>query len=148
MKNKLIFLLLIGLILYFPSCMHSYDDKRISVLNLSRKSIYIVVSYSDEIIDSDAFSNYNINKQHLNFIDNDKLKFIHCILPKNKGRDDNSAPYWFNFNDEHKISLFIISYDSVAIKGWSTILKDNNFLKKIKFTKKELEELNWEVTYK
>ncbi|OXA76471.1 hypothetical protein B0A65_19020 [Flavobacterium frigidimaris] len=49
--------------------------------------------------------------------------------------------------DNQKIRYYIVKKDSVDKYGWETIFSNNIYNKKYFFTIKELDRLNWTITY-
>ncbi|MDD5150460.1 MAG: hypothetical protein PHC28_08240 [Flavobacterium sp.] len=54
---------------------------------------------------------------------------------------------YFNSLEDKKARLFIVQKDSVDKYGWKEIFKKNIYNKKYLFTIKDLDSLNWTITY-
>jgi hypothetical protein len=71
-------------------------------------------------------------------------------LPKEDVISIIVLPFWEEYIktcDNQKLRYYIIKKDSVDKYGWKEIFKKNIYNKKYLFTIKDLDSLNWSITY-
>jgi hypothetical protein len=147
LKNK-IFIFLFFLF-HFCSC-DKLDTRDIFVKNNSDKVIFSILSDNDSMNSGgfyyefrDDFDESKRGKYDMPFIFNE-------IKKGQKDYNGDRPRYWdtyFDSLEDKKARLFIVHKDSVDKYGWKVIFKKNIYNKKYLFTIKDLDSLNWTITY-
>jgi len=140
----------ISLLLFINvSCIpHKYDDRQLTVSNLSQKSIYALISPNDDVMGNQPYSLIRKAKDS-----SELTKFgyeFDLIKPDLKVTVRERPTFWDDFfkdSDDKKIRIFIIEEDSVKKYGWIKIYKNQIFNKKYIYSIGDVERQNWEVTY-
>lgn len=124
---------LISFVLLISCIGHKTDGRYITTHNNSTNSIYCF--YTKKELNSLIDSIPNMGKESL-----PKEDVISIIV----------LPFWEEYIktcDNQKLRYYIIKKDSVDKYGWKEIFKKNIYNKKYLFTIKDLDSLNWSITY-
>lgn len=151
--NKLLRTIFVFLLLFIlSSCVFDRIDKRnLIVYNNSNKVIYNFISSNDSIYNLENYDDFVYKGDYIYTKEgNIKLFGFTRINPKEKLSSNGETTKWdvyFESIDDKKIKLFIIYKDSVDKYGWKEIFKKNIYNKKYLLTIKDLDSLNWTITY-
>jgi hypothetical protein len=131
--------------------MDRLDNRNLMIFNNSNKLIYNIISPNDSI---NVLGYYNdfIYKGNNIYLKKGNIKmFVFIgINPKEKLPSNDRPNKWdlyFESINDKKMRLFIIEKDSVDKYGWKEIFKKNIYNKKYLLTIKDLNSLNWTITY-
>ena len=136
MKNNKIYLL--GIIILFFSC--DYVDNRLTISNKSTNTIIFVTSLDSSLVCWEV--------QHL------EVYLSKKVLPQKKMTDifPGSTTEWskyINRSTNEKLNLFIFDMDTIhKYENWCSIITNKRYVKRYSLTEKELDSMNWIVTYK
>jgi len=122
--------LLLGLYLFLTACPMD-RERSIWVSNNSKQIIVVTVEYilPDTLLPEKSTNLLTININQSRFISESDVNDIYRI---DKGE---------------RITLFILSKDSVETYSWEHIRKNNIILKRYEFNRKELEEMGGIINY-
>ena|SRR5690554_650601 len=147
-----VFLSLTVVIFLFISCMDKFDNRDITISNISSNDIIYSLSLTDTVFDIEASK---ILKYELDGKDVLKVDISHSFidsLSRNKidiidRRPFDWKSYYDPYNKGNKMRLFIIKKDSVDKYGWEGIYKYNIYNKKYLLDIDDLDSLNWTIEY-
>jgi hypothetical protein len=148
LKKGFVFILLFIL----TSCMDRLDNRYLTITNNSDKIIYNIISPNESLNGSGHYDEYLHDENTYILTREDSInKFVFLEIKPNINMNTNDRPrnwdlYFESINDK-KMRLFIIEKDSVDKYGWKEILNKNIYNKKYLFTIKDLDSLNWTITY-
>ena len=133
---KIMLIISLQLVLMSNSCKNnSYYDFRLKVINKSDKTIYadFYQSYPDTILSMHSHFDNSANKAVPN-----------GIVTLVRGGTWETA---FKGNIQQKLMIFIFDAATVDNTPWDTIRKNYLILKRYDLSLKELDSLNFKVTY-
>ncbi|MWB95190.1 hypothetical protein GON26_12535 [Flavobacterium sp. GA093] len=137
------------LLFNFCSC-DKLDTRELLVRNNSDKVIFSIFSDNDNMNNAGFYYEYQDGFDESKRGDYD-APFIFTEIKKGQTVANYDTPrYWdtfFNTLEDKKARLFIVQKDSVDKYGWKEIFKKNIYNKKYLFTIKDLDSLNWTITY-
>jgi hypothetical protein len=120
------------------TCRKGHGDDRLTIVNNSNKSIYIIVQYNypDTSINDKSWSN---------------LAYTHVQV------DPNSAQHLWNSldwdevirgkNSLNTVMVFVFDLEKVISKPWAQIQSDYDVLKRYDLTIDQLNILDWKIIY-
>lgn len=140
------------LLLILIGCMDRVDNRYLTIANNSDKVIYNIISPDESLNGSGHYDEYLRDPKAYVYTKEDSInKFVFLEIKPNIKMDSNDRPrnwdLYFESIDDKKVRLFIIKKDSVDKYGWKEIFKKNIYNKKYLFTIKDLDSLNWKITY-
>lgn len=137
------------LLFVFYSC-DKLDTRELLVKNNSNTLIYSILSENDSMNDAGFYYEYKNDFDETKRGDYD-APFIFSEIKKGQIIANHDRPrFWDNYFNrlvDKKARLFIVQKDSVDKYGWKEIFKKNIYNKKYYLTMKELDSLNWTITY-
>jgi hypothetical protein len=133
----------------FCSC-DKYDTRELRVKNNSAKIIFSILSEDDDMKNGGFYSEFQNGFDETQRGDYDP-PFVFAEIKKGQTIANHDTPrFWDNYFqrlEDKKARLFIVHKDSVDKYGWKEIFKRNIYNKKYLFTIKDLDSLNWIITY-
>lgn len=133
----------------FCSC-DKYDTRELLVKNSSDKVIFSILSENDKMNDAGFYYEYQNGFDETQRGDYD-APFIFTEIKTGQITANYDTPrFWDNYFqrlEDKKARLFIVQKDSVDKYGWKEVFKKNIYNKKYLFTIKDLDSLNWTITY-
>ena len=137
----------------FISCMDKFDNRDITISNISNNDIIYSLSKTDTVFDIETSK---ILKYELDGKDVLKIDVSYSFIDSlniNKTHRIDSRPfdwksYYDPYNKGNKMRLYIIKKDSVDKYGWEGIYKHNIYNKKYTLDIDDLDSLNWTIEYK
>ena len=142
------FLILLFLFIFY-SC-DKLDTQELLVKNSSDKIIFSILSKNDNMNEAGFYYEYQNGFDETKRGDYD-APFIFEEIKKGQTIENHDRPrFWINYFKEledKKARLFIVQKDSVDKYGWKEIFKKNIYNKKYYLTMKQLDSLNWTITY-
>jgi hypothetical protein len=134
--NRLSFLFLIGFVLFLISACDT-NDGRLHLVNKSNKIISF--EYSNDSLPNSP------NK--IEYYRRDSFPPNSTKMELMRGPDDAWLRYIRN-GSEKKLYLFVYDYDTlIKYDNMDTVRKKRLYVKKISFSEKELNDLNWQVEF-
>lgn len=140
------------IVFILTGCMDRLDNRYLTIANNSDKVIYNIISPNESLNGSGHYDEYLRDEKTYIYTREDSInKFVFLEIKPNINMNTNDRPrnwdlYFESINDK-KMRLFIIDKDSVDKYGWKEIFKKNIYNKKYLFTIKDLDSLNWKITY-
>lgn len=133
----------------FCSC-DKLDTRKLLVKNISDKAIFSILSENDNMNDAGFYYEYQNGFDETQRGDYD-ASFIFSEIKTGQLIENHDRPrFWDNYFqrlEDKKARLFIVQKDSVDKYGWKEIFKKNIYNKKYYLTIKDLDSLNWTITY-
>ena len=137
------------LLFNFCSC-DKYDSRELLVKNSSNKLIFSILSKTDNMNEAGFYYEYQNGFDETKRGDYD-VPFIFEEIKNGQTIGNHDTPrFWdnyFNELEDKKARLFIVQKDSLDKYGWKEIFKKNIYNKKYYLTMKQLDSLNWTITY-
>ncbi len=131
--KKLFVLILLGFLLYVGCekfARHSYS---IRIVNNSQQTISVYASY--------IYPDTSLAVTKPNFKDALPQKFLHIY-------DSEVNDPKFERLLTEKITIFILSKDTLAKYSWNEIITSYNILKRVEINNSDLKNMGWEIVYK
>lgn len=126
-------------LLVMCSCLdRALDNRKITIVNDSKKAIYCLFSQND-----------SIKNPYILYPDS-VINFYYKVEAKKTVILHDSPRSWQSYieNSENgKMRIFVISNDSVIKNGWKQILIHNNYIHLFKLTLQDLKDLDWRIVY-
>ena len=150
--KKSYFILTVLSTLILVSCMDRLDRREIKVYNMSKTTVFSIISSDDYMNSSISYSDFRANSRRVNEINQTDFSSVVFseIMPDSILESSGRPRSWdglFKESMDGKIRVFIISSDSVKKQGWSKVFKDNRYTKKYELTMEDLDNSDWQIEY-
>jgi hypothetical protein len=131
--------------------MDRLDTRNLIIFNNSNKKIYNIISQNDNMNGSGHYDEFLYDKNHIYSKEDSINRFIFLEITPHVKMPSNDRPnnwnFYFESIDDKKMRLFIVQKDSIDKYGWKEIFKKKIYNKKCYLTMKQLDSLNWTITY-
>ena len=134
----IVIILLLQVITSSVTCKKGHGDDRLTVVNNSNKSIYVILQYNypDTSINDESWTYLAYNYLQ---VDSNSSKNLWNSLDWEKVIRDKNA--------SNTMMVFVFDLNNVINKPWMQIQADYDVLKRYDVTIDQLNALNWKVTY-
>ena len=147
MQNFFVFLLLI----FFVSCSFDPSSKSLEVYNESDNSIYVFFTYKDSLTKEPKLELFLKQNNGINQFQDSLRSPDYRVNPHSYSflRESSiSSKKWIPYPDKDYVNFFFIKEATLKDHSWEEIVMRQLYEKKIRYTYKELEKLNYKIIYK
>lgn len=129
----------ITIMLYTAGC--DPHDSKLTIVNNTNDTLFYSFSY-----DSDSISSYPINQKD----GKDNYEDSYIVQPKSENHEPVMDTWEYFINEKCKDStlrIFFFSKELIRTAGKDSIMRNQLYSKRERLKVKDLEKLNWKVTY-